>query len=49
MLNFTFPGHPDIELIEKGTDMPVTTSNLDQYLQLLTQFFFDDNVRNAVV
>lgn len=29
MLNFTFPGHDDIELIDDGADMPVTLSNLE--------------------
>jgi len=29
MLNFTFPGYSDIELIDNGADMPVTISNLN--------------------
>ena len=31
-LNFTFPGHEEIELIEKGEETPVNLANLDQYV-----------------
>jgi len=32
MLNFTFPGYYDIELIENGADTAVTIKNLDLYV-----------------
>jgi E3 ubiquitin-protein ligase TRIP12 len=44
MLNFTYPGYPEIELIDNGADMPVTLGNLDQYVQLLTKNILVDSV-----
>jgi len=44
MLNFTYPGYSEIELIENGADMPVTLSNLDQYVLMLTKTILSETV-----
>jgi E3 ubiquitin-protein ligase TRIP12 len=49
MLNFTYPGYPEIELIDNGADMPVTLGNLDQYIQLLSKTILVDSVLQQVI
>ena len=44
MLNFRFPGHPDIDLIENGIDMPVTISNLDKYCESLFKCIMNETI-----
>ena len=34
-LDFTMPGHPNIELKKGGKDKPVTLENLEEYLQVV--------------
>ena len=48
-LNFTFPGYEDIDLIENGEDMPVTLSNLDQYVSILTQYYLIETNKSQVL
>eukprot|EP01016_Furgasonia_blochmanni_P003855 TRINITY_DN1150_c0_g2_i4.p1 TRINITY_DN1150_c0_g2~~TRINITY_DN1150_c0_g2_i4.p1 ORF type:complete len:382 (-),score=52.78 TRINITY_DN1150_c0_g2_i4:60-1157(-) len=48
-LNFTLPGFEKIELIENGEDMPVTLSNLDQYVSLVTQYFFTHTLKAQTI
>jgi E3 ubiquitin-protein ligase TRIP12 len=48
-LNFVFPGYNDISLIENGEDMPVTLSNLDQYISILAGFFLNETLRAQLV
>jgi len=43
-LNFTLPGFEEIELIDNGEDMPVTLSNLDQYISILTKYILTETL-----
>jgi len=45
-LNFTFPGYNEIELIENGEDMPVTLSNLDQYVSILARYILLETLKS---
>jgi E3 ubiquitin-protein ligase TRIP12 len=47
-LNFTFPGYDEIDLIENGEDMPVTLSNLDQYVQLLSRYYLYESTKSQI-
>jgi E3 ubiquitin-protein ligase TRIP12 len=42
------PGMDDMNLIENGQDMPVTISNLDQYVDLVWQTVIRDTLTIAV-
>eukprot|EP01017_Pseudomicrothorax_dubius_P044457 TRINITY_DN7512_c0_g2_i2.p1 TRINITY_DN7512_c0_g2~~TRINITY_DN7512_c0_g2_i2.p1 ORF type:complete len:290 (+),score=78.35 TRINITY_DN7512_c0_g2_i2:193-1062(+) len=44
-LDFTLPGFPDIHLIENGPDMPVTVSNLDQYINLTVRYLLSETIK----
>ena len=47
-LNFTFPGYDEIDLIENGEDMPVTLSNLDQYITLLARYYLFETTKSQI-
>lgn len=47
-LTFTLPGYPNIEFRKGGSDMPVTISNLDQYLQLVIEWLVREGVRRQM-
>ncbi|KAG5670793.1 hypothetical protein PVAND_001032 [Polypedilum vanderplanki] len=38
-LNFVLPGHPNIELLENGQNIPVTIYNLHEYISLVSHWF----------
>lgn len=42
------PGMDDLSLIDNGEDMPVTISNLDQYVELVFQAVMRDTLKVAV-
>lgn len=44
-LNFTLPGHANIELRRDGRDISVTIHNLHQYIALVTQWFLNEGVQ----
>lgn len=43
-LNFTLPGHANIELRRDGRDISVTIHNLHQYIALVTHWFLNEGV-----
>ena len=47
-LNFTFPGYSEIDLIENGEDMPVTLSNLDQYVSLIFRYYIYESTKSQI-
>lgn len=44
-LNFTLPGHANIELRRGSRDTAVTIHNLHQYVALVTQWFLVEGVQ----
>lgn len=44
-LNFTLPGHANIELRRGSRDTAVTIHNLHQYVALVTQWFLAEGVQ----
>ena len=48
-LNFTFPGYNEIDLIENGEDMPVTLSNLDQYVSLVFRYYIYESTKSQII
>lgn len=44
-LNFTLPGHANVELRRSGRDTFVTIHNLHQYVALVTNWFLVDGVQ----
>lgn len=44
-LNFTLPGHANIELRRGSRDTTVTIHNLHQYVSLVTQWFLVEGVQ----
>lgn len=44
-LNFTLPGHANVELRRNGRDAFVTIQNLHQYVALVTNWFLLDGVQ----
>jgi len=48
-LNFTFPGYDEVDIIENGEDMPVTLSNLDQYISILSNYFLTETLKSQVL
>ncbi len=48
-LNFTFPGHEEIELIENGGETAVNLSNLDKYVSTLAEFYLVETNKAQVL
>lgn len=44
-LNFTLPGHANIELRRGSRETAVTIHNLHQYVALVTQWFLNEGVQ----
>ncbi|KAJ2068889.1 Ubiquitin fusion degradation protein 4, partial [Coemansia sp. S142-1] len=47
-LDFTLPGHPEIELRAGGADIPVTISNVHNYVDLVARWILDVGIRAQV-
>ncbi|KAJ2254631.1 Ubiquitin fusion degradation protein 4, partial [Coemansia sp. RSA 455] len=47
-LDFTLPGHPEIELRVGGADIPVTISNVHNYVDLVARWILDVGIRAQV-
>jgi E3 ubiquitin-protein ligase TRIP12 len=47
-LVFTFPGFDDIFLLENGDKIPVNISNVQKYVHLVVQFFFNKTIKLQV-
>ena len=47
-LDFTLPGHPDIALKENGEDTTVTVWNMEEYAQLVCEWFLDKGISQQV-
>ncbi|KAI8324974.1 hypothetical protein GQ54DRAFT_36066 [Martensiomyces pterosporus] len=47
-LDFTLPGHPDIELRAGGSGIPVTISNVHAYIDLVASWTLDVGIRSQV-
>lgn len=47
-ITFIYPGHPEIELIEKGSKIQLSLNNLSQYIDLLTKFILHDTIQLQV-
>ncbi|KAJ2743540.1 Ubiquitin fusion degradation protein 4 [Coemansia sp. BCRC 34301] len=44
-LDFTLPGHPEIELRAGGADIPVTINNVHAYVDLVARWILDIGIR----
>ena len=47
-LVFTFPGFDDIFLMENGDKIPVNITNVQKYVHLVVQFFFNKTIKLQV-
>ncbi|KAJ2063370.1 Ubiquitin fusion degradation protein 4 [Coemansia sp. S146] len=47
-LDFTLPGHPEIELRAGGADIPVTINNVHNYVDLVARWILDVGIRAQV-
>jgi E3 ubiquitin-protein ligase TRIP12 len=47
-LNFTLPGRPDIELIDRGSDVDVDLSNVGNYVDLVLDMVVGDGIRHQM-
>ncbi|KAI9712839.1 MAG: Ubiquitin fusion degradation protein 4 [Bogoriella megaspora] len=47
-LDFTLPGYPSIDLIEGGSDKPVTIENVDAYVESVIDFTLGSGVQKQV-
>ncbi|TPX33519.1 hypothetical protein SmJEL517_g03609 [Synchytrium microbalum] len=47
-LDFTLPGYPDIELVDDGTNVPVTLDNLDLYIDRVTEMTISEGIMKQV-
>ena len=47
-LDFTLPGYPSIELIEAGSDVPVTIENVDTYVERVVDMTLGSGVSRQV-
>ncbi|KAJ3298738.1 Ubiquitin fusion degradation protein 4, partial [Blyttiomyces sp. JEL0837] len=47
-LDFTLPGYPGVELIPKGPETPVTTSNLGDYIEAIVDLTVGEGVQRQV-
>ncbi|KAJ2315914.1 Ubiquitin fusion degradation protein 4, partial [Coemansia sp. RSA 2681] len=47
-LDFTLPGHPEIELRAGGADIPVTINNVHAYVDLVAKWILDIGIRAQV-
>jgi len=48
MLDFTLPGYPDIELIEDGSNVPVTMGNVHKYIDRVLDMSLGSGVRPQI-
>ncbi|KAI9252921.1 hypothetical protein BDA99DRAFT_486688 [Phascolomyces articulosus] len=47
-LDFTLPGHPDIQLKKNGENIPVTIRNLEEYLDLLVDKMVGSGIKEQM-
>ena len=47
-LDFTLPGYPSIDLIENGSSIEVTNSNLDLYIKQVLDYSLGDGVKAQI-
>jgi E3 ubiquitin-protein ligase TRIP12 len=48
MLDFTLPGYPSIELVNDGSNVPVTTENVDKYIERVLDLTLGSGVRRQI-
>lgn len=48
MVDFTLPGYPSIELVEGGSNVSVTTENVDKYIELVLDLTLGSGVRRQI-
>jgi E3 ubiquitin-protein ligase TRIP12 len=48
MLDFTLPGYPSIELIKDGSNIPVTTDNVDKYIERVLDLTLSSGIRRQI-
>jgi E3 ubiquitin-protein ligase TRIP12 len=48
MLDFTLPGYPSIELVKDGSNVPVTTDNVDKYIERVLDLTLGIGVRRQI-
>jgi E3 ubiquitin-protein ligase TRIP12 len=48
MLDFTLPGYPSIELVNDGSNVPVTTDNVDKYIERVLDLTLGSGIRRQI-
>lgn len=48
MLDFTLPGYPSIELVKDGSNVPVTTDNVDKYIERVLDLTLGGGIRRQI-